>query len=36
MLVDAPRNGVQLGPVEESVIVDPATDLRIDVLSQAG
>jgi hypothetical protein len=36
MLVDAPCQETQLGAVEGPVIVDPALDLRIDLLSEAG
>jgi hypothetical protein len=36
VLVDAPCKEVQLGAVEGPVVVDPASDLRIDVLSEAG
>ena len=34
MFVDAPCEEVQLGAVEGPVIVDPAPDLRIDLLSE--
>lgn len=36
VFVDAPCEEVQLGAVEGPVIVDPASDLRIDLLSEAG
>src|SRR5665213_1272811 len=34
--IDAPHKEVQLGAVEGPVVVDPASDLRIDVLSEPG
>ena len=36
MLVDAPRQGEQLGVIEDPVIVDPASHLGIDGLRDAG
>jgi hypothetical protein len=36
MLVDAPCDEIQLGAIEGSVVVDPASDLRIDVRSEPG
>src|SRR5450759_1185330 len=36
VLVDARCNGVQLGAVERSVVVDPAPHLRIDLLGEIG
>ena len=36
MLVDALRQGVQLGAVEGPVVVDPASHLRVDLLGEAG
>ena len=36
MLVDTPCEGVQLGAVEDPVIADPASHLRVDLLGEAG
>jgi len=36
MLVDTPCEEAQLGAVEGSVIVDPASDLRVDLVREAG
>ena len=36
MLVDTPCEEAQLGAVEGSVIVDPAPDLRVDLVREAG
>src|SRR6516164_6948252 len=36
MLVDAPCEKAQLGAVEGPVIVDPASDLRVDLVREAG
>ena len=36
MLVDAPCEEAQPGAVEGSVIVDPAPDLRVDLVREAG
>ena len=36
MLVDARCDGIQLGAVEGPVVVDPASDLGIDVPGEAG
>ena len=36
MLVDMPCEGVQLGAVEDPVIADPASHLRVDLLGEAG
>jgi hypothetical protein len=36
VFVDAPCEGEQLGVVEGSVVVDPASDLGVDVLGEAG
>ena len=36
VLIDAPCQEVQLGAIEGPVVVDPASDLRIDILSEPG
>src|SRR5215475_15579906 len=36
MLVDPPCEEAQLGAVEGSVVVDPAPDLRVDLVREAG
>jgi hypothetical protein len=36
MLIDAPCQGVQHGAVEGPVVVDPASDLGVDPLGEAG
>ncbi len=36
MLIDVPCQGVKLGAVEDSVVADPASDHRVDLLGEAG